>query len=271
MVLDLLDYATKKSQTERSITQLQSDSAQFQSTMAEKLAKLEEKIDGQDARIASKVFTWLALALGALVSAFTLGTLTGPMAMIAGAIGMAVAVYSLAQQVATEATDGAYVVGQEWVMMLEACGVSEEEAQRIGPILNGVIMATLSLVGGGMGVYAAFKAGAGAATRFAGDWGVKLAKIGYGGEVASTVADMGTGASGIAVSSIDLENGLTDAEVQLLDAALKQIGITRDQLVQFIQQMMENLEQLTSAVLAIMDNWKQTNHLLAQARPPSMM
>lgn len=268
-ILQILQYDTKRENINSSINQLHTDSNQFQRKMEEKLQMLEDKISGTDARLASKILTWVTLIVGAVVSAVSLGTLTGPMALLAGVIGLTVAAYSISQQAASEATDGQYTIGQEWTMLLEACGVDPAEAEQIGPILNTTLTTVLSLFGAGFGIGAAVSSSSKAASTAVSTMGTRMARIGFGGEVTSVFTDGSSSASAISVSGIDLKNGLTDAEVKLLDACLQKMGLNRDKLISYLQSMMQGLDSQADTVMQIFMSWQQTNSTIA--RTPTMM
>ncbi len=268
-LLDILVQAinreTRESQLDSSLTNIDVNSNQKQARIQEKLDNLKAKLSSQETSLALKIFTWLGLIVGAIAAALTLGAMSGPLALVAGIIGLAAAAYAIGQQVAAE-IDPNYYPGKEFAYLAEACGMSAEDAERFAVIFNTVLQTVLALLGALAGIGAAMGIGARAADAMTdlGQLGKNMTQFARMGEMTSTATDMGSAGTGIADSSVGLHNGLLDADSQKLQAELERLGMSGEQLIMFLQRLMEFLNDLSAQAKDIIEHFFESLQHLAQ-------
>ncbi len=262
IIFDAINQQTRRAQLDEAITRVTVNGERVERGLDDKLKNLEKKLNGSDASLAGKVLMWMAMIVGAIVSAISLGLMTGPMAMIAGVIGLVLAVYTIAQQIAVEVTEGAYYPGMEWALAAEAFGMDPEQARQFGEVFNAVIMVVLSILSAALGLGAAFGVGKGA-TDLA-KLSSNMARVAQFGEGASAVTEAGSSASGLATSGISMHNGLIDVDNTRLQAWIEQLGMTKEELIAFVQQLLNTLNKMTELGQEMMEHFFESLQSMTQ-------
>ncbi len=247
LIVKAIDRETRDANINSSLNNININSDQKQEALDQKLKNLQDKLSSQETSILLKVFTWIALAVGAIAAALTLGAMTGPLAMLAGVLSLVMAAYAICQQIVAE-VDPSYYPGKEFAMIAEKCGMDPEKAKEFAMIFNTVLQVALSLLGALAGIGAAMGIGARAADSMLdlGKFGKNMTNFARAGEIGSTAADGATSATGIADSGIGIFNGLLDVDSQKLQAVLERLGMTGEQLIALLQQLMQFLNDLTA-------------------------
>ncbi len=266
IILQAINRDARDTQIDSSFNNITINSDQKQAGIEAKLENLRSKLSSQETSIALQVMTWIGLIVGAIAAALTLGAMSGPLALIAGVVSLVAVAYAIGQQIAAE-VDSSYYPGKEWAMLAELCGMDPDKAREFGTIFNTVLQTFLALVGALAGIGAAMGIGARAADAVGdlGTLGKNMTQLARMGEIGSTATDMASSGTGIADSSIGLFNGLLDVDSQKIEALLERLGMTGEQFIAFLQNLMAFLNDLSAKGKEMIEHFFASLQHLAKA------
>lgn len=284
-----LEEKDRREGINQAITNTQINGERRIEVLNERLEALKEAESSKGLKIASKVFGWIAAVAGVALSIATLGAAVGPLAMIGAGIGAAVGGVSLVQKIATEATDGKYQSGQLLGKLHQVCtGCSDEEAAKVGGIINMALLFTASLASIGCSIGALCSSGSKAAldgTKIVADTvedvvpkGVtavddiaaqanKFSTIGKWIQGANTVTQIGSAGVNIAGGISTIIAGNKRADAKELEAILEEMRQKQEMNTEYIQKMLDDLNQNIGVVKDIVQDTQQTAQSLATIAP----
>ena len=218
-----------------------------------KLEELMERLESMKSKgildIFKEIFSWVGMIVGAIASVATLaaGIATGnPLLIAGGAVMLTMSVNSIV----SKATDG-------------TVSISENVANYVGMGFE------LAITAVGIGL----TLGAGAASSAA-NTASTLEKVGNaalkGMNIASGVAQMGSGATGIAGAVYDYKIANSFADTKELEAILERIQQAQDMELDFLKGIMERAEKMVEDVNNIVEDCNQSQTAILTNVAPSM-
>ena len=200
--------------------------------------------------IFKEIFSWVGMIVGAIASVATLaaGIATGNFTIAGGAVALTMSVNSIV----SKATDGKVSISAGISAGLKACGVSENVANYVGMGFE------LAITAVGIGLTLGAGAASSAATASTG-WKVGNAAL-KGMNIASGVAQMGSGATGIAGAEYDYKIANSFADTKELEAILERIQQAQDMEFDFLKGIMERAEKMVEDVNNIVEDCNQSQN-----------
>ena len=207
-----------------------------------------------------KAFKWIGMIIGAIASVATIaaGVLTAnPLLVAGGLVGLTMTVNSMV----SEATDGKVSISAGIAAIAKACGASEETAKWIGFAFEMAI----TVVGIGLTLGGGFAS----ATAQAATTATKALSI------VSTTTTILSGVNSVAQGSVQIASSVYDykiaqakAELKDLQAILEKIQAAMQSEEDFLEAVMERMENLLGSVKDIVqDNISAQTSILTSGTP----
>ena len=223
-----------------------------------KLEEIMDRLDSMKSKgildIFKKIFSWVGVILGAIASVATIvaGAATGNPLLIA-AINSAVSM----------ATDGKVSISAGIAAGLKACGVPEDIAGYVGMACE----LAITIVGIGLTMGGSF----GSAATTSAQTLSKVADIALkSSNIASSVVQMGSGATNIAGSVYDYKISTSYADTKELEAILERIQQAQDMELDFLKGVMERAEKMLEDVNNIIEGCTESQTAILTNVAPTM-
>lgn len=231
-----------------------------------KLEEIMDRLESMKSKgildIFKKIFSWVGVVVGAIASVATIaaGVATGnPLLIAGGAVMLTMSINSALSM----ATDGKVSISAGIAAGLKALGVPEDVAGYIG---MGVELA-ITLVGVGLTMGGSF----GSAATTSAQTLSKVADIALkSSNIASSVVQMGSGATGIASSVYDYKISNSYADTKELEAILERIQQAQEIELDFMKGVMERAEKLVEDVNNIIEGCAESQTAILTNAAPAM-
>lgn len=231
-----------------------------------KLEEIMDRLESMKSKgildIFKKIFSWVGVIVGAIASVATIaaGVATGnPLLIAGGAVMLTMSINSAVSM----ATDGKVSISAGIAAGLKALGFSEDIAGYIG---MGVELA-ITIVGIGLTMGGSFGSAASAVRETLS----KVADVAMKAtNIASSVVQMGSGATGIAGAVYDYKISNSYADTKELEAILERIKQAQDMELDFLKGVMERAEKLLEDVNNIIEGCTESQTAILTNAAPAM-
>ena len=228
--------------------------------------KLEESRDRLDSMkskgildVFKKIFSWVGVIVGAIASVATIvaGAATGnPLLIAGGAVMLTMSINSAVSM----ATDGKVSISAGIAAGLKACGVPEDIAGYVGMACE----LAITIVGIGLTMGGSFATTSAQTLSKVADIALKSSNI------ASSVVQMGSGATNIAGSVYDYKISTSYADTKELEAILERIQQAQDMELDFLKGVMERAEKMLEDVNNIIEGCTESQTAILTNVAPTM-
>ena len=225
-----------------------------------KLEEIMDRLDSMKSKgildVFKKIFSWVGVIVGAIASVATIvaGATTGnPLLIAGGAVMLTMSINSAVSM----ATDGKVSISAGIAAGLKACGVPEDIAGYVGMACE----LAITIVGIGLTMGGSFGS---AATSKVADIALKSSNI------ASSVVQMGSGATNIAGSVYDYKISTSYADTKELEAILERIQQAQDMELDFLKGVMERAEKMLEDVNNIIEGCTESQTAILTNVAPTM-
>ena len=209
-----------------------------------------------------KIFSWVGVIVGAIASVATIvaGAATGnPLLIAGGAVMLTMSINSAVSM----ATDGKVSISAGIAAGLKACGVPEDIAGYVGMACE----LAITIVGIGLTMGGSF----GSAATTSAQTLSKVADIALkSSNIASSVVQMGSGATNIAGSVYDYKISTSYADTKELEAILERIQQAQDMELDFLKGVMERAEKMLEDVNNIIEGCTESQTAILTNVAPTM-
>ena len=213
-----------------------------------KLEEIMDRLDSMKSKgildVFKKIFSWVGVIVGAIASVATIvaGAATGnPLLIAGGAVMLTMSINSAVSM----ATDGKVSISAGIAAGLKACGVPEDIAGYVGMACE----LAITIVG----------------------IGLKVADIALkSSNIASSVVQMGSGATNIAGSVYDYKISTSYADTKELEAILERIQQAQDMELDFLKGVMERAEKMLEDVNNIIEGCTESQTAILTNVAPTM-
>ncbi len=262
----MIGNETRTQATKDGVASIEAKGEERAEANQKKLEEIMDRLESMKSKgildIFKEIFSWVGMIVGAIASfaPIVAGGMTGnPLLIAGGAVMLTMSVNSIV----SKATDGKVSISAGISAGLQAAGVSEDVANIVG------LVSELAITAVGIGL----TLGAGTASSAA-NTASTLEKVGNaalkGMNIASGVAQMGSGATGIAGAVYDYKIANSFADTKELEAILERIQQAQDMELDFLKGIMERAEKMVEAVNTIVEDCNQSQTAILTNVAPSM-
>ena len=231
-----------------------------------KLEEIMDRLDSMKSKgildVFKKIFSWVGVIVGAIASVATIvaGAATGnPLLIAGGAVMLTMSINSAVSM----ATDGKVSISAGIAAGLKACGVPEDIAGYVGMACE----LAITIVGIGLTMGGSF----GSAATTSAQTLSKVADIALkSSNIASSVVQMGSGATNIAGSVYDYKISTSYADTKELEAILERIQQAQDMELDFLKGVMERAEKMLEDVNNIIEGCTESQTAILTNVAPTM-
>lgn len=231
-----------------------------------KLEEIMDRLDSMKSKgildVFKKIFSWVGVIVGAIASVATIvaGAATGnPLLIAGGAVMLTMSINSAVSM----ATDGKVSISAGIAAGLKACGVPEDIAGYVGMACE----LAITIVGIGLTMGGSF----GSAATTSAQTLSKVADIALkSSNIASSVVQMGSGATNIAGSVYDYKISTSYADTKDLEAILERIQQAQDMELDFLKGVMERAEKMLEDVNNIIEGCTESQTAILTNVAPTM-
>ena len=225
-----------------------------------KLEEIMDRLDSMKSKgildVFKKIFSWVGVIVGAIASVATIGN---PLLIAGGAVMLTMSINSAVSM----ATDGKVSISAGIAAGLKACGVPEDIAGYVGMACE----LAITIVGIGLTMGGSF----GSAATTSAQTLSKVADIALkSSNIASSVVQMGSGATNIAGSVYDYKISTSYADTKELEAILERIQQAQDMELDFLKGVMERAEKMLEDVNNIIEGCTESQTAILTNVAPTM-
>ena len=231
-----------------------------------KLEEIMDRLDSMKSKgildVFKKIFSWVGVIVGAIASVATIvaGAATGnPLLIAGGAVMLTMSINSAVSM----ATDGKVSISAGIAAGLKACGVPEDIAGYVGMACE----LAITIVGIGLTMGGSSASALSSARQTLSKVAEMTLKV---TNIASSVVQMGSGATNIAGSVYDYKISTSYADTKELEAILERIQQAQDMELDFLKGVMERAEKMLEDVNNIIEGCTESQTAILTNVAPTM-
>ncbi|OBQ45940.1 type III secretion system translocon subunit SctE [Halodesulfovibrio spirochaetisodalis] len=265
-LIDAISEKTRRSEIAASMDQVKSNGKQRMDMLNKRVKELEKAAEKaeKDRNMSPflKALKWIGMILGAIVAAVAVVATGGAASAVLAGV---VAGIALIDGIVSEASGGKYSLGAGVTELLKVCGVPDNIANLLGPILVGVAMIAASIGGAAAGVIAskAVETSAKISAKVA----QALQNITKWASLAQGALSVSSGAAGIANTWNKYEAALAKIATIKIDALLERLKAVDEQQIDHINKMMEVLNDNVKGVKGIVEKSNESMQTIMTGAP----